>query len=327
MIKFFRQSYAIQYVVIALMAIVLWIPAFVSGKATVGLDEPVTPLFNLIDKLLRGSSIAQHALAFVLLVFETLVFNAFMVKSQIVGKVSTMGAFVFILLMSLTVTQTNFYPFALSVLFILLSISNLFDTYLLPNPEMKLLKAGVFIALASLCYFPSILLILWTIIVLPIAKKGSLRLQLIPIFGFLFVYFVYFVCVFLFGDFGSLLQGYLDYFTSFHLSVEGFNVRNIILLVVMIVPTVLMFFVGNNSGFEKTVAVRTKISMTLILAIFALLTLFAGGNVLMNGLIFVVLSILISYAFSYMGNTGWANLFLTLFILMVFANQYYFKWL
>lgn len=327
MIKFFRQSYAIQYVVVALMAIALWIPAFVAGKATVGLDEPVTPLFNLVDKLLRGSTIAQHAVAFVLLVLEILVFNAFMVKNQIVGKVSTMGAFVFVLLMSLTVTQNNFYPFSFSVLFILLAISNLFDTYLLPNPEMKLLKSGVFTALASLCYFPSILLIVWTIIVLPIAKKGSLRLQLIPIFGFLFVYFVYFVGVFLFGDFGSLLQGYSDYFTSFHFTVEGFNLRNIILLAILVVPTVLMFFAGSNSGFEKTVAVRTKISMTFILAIFAILTLFLGGDVLMNGMVFIVLSILISYEFSYMGNTGWANLFLSLFILLVFANQYYFKWL
>jgi hypothetical protein len=33
----------------------------------------------------------------------------------------------------------------------------------------------------------------------------------------------------------------------------------------------------------------------------------------------------VSYAFSYIGNTGWANLFLTLFILLVFANHYYFK--
>ena len=114
MIKFFRQSYAIQYVVIALMAIALWIPAFISGKATVGLDEPVTPFFNLVNRLLRGSAVAQHAVAFVLLVLETMVFNTIMVKHQIVGKVSTMGAFVFVLLMSLTVTQTNFYPFAFS---------------------------------------------------------------------------------------------------------------------------------------------------------------------------------------------------------------------
>ena len=207
MIKIFRQSYAIQYVVIALMLIALWIPAFVSGKMTMGLDSPVTPIFNLVDNLLDFSPIAQHTLAFVLLVIETLLFNMILVKNQIVGKVSTMGAFVFILLMSLTRTQTNFYPFALSVIFIILAISTLYDVYQIPNPEMDLLKTGVCIALASMCYFPSIILVLWVMIALPMAKKGSLRLQLIPLFGFLFVYFVYFVAVYLFGDLKTLLYG------------------------------------------------------------------------------------------------------------------------
>ncbi len=327
MIKFFRQSYAIQYVVIALMAIALWIPAFISGKATMGLNEPVTPIFNLVDRLLSFSPIAQHTFAFLLLVIETLIFNAIMVNNQIVGKVGTMGAFVFVLLMSLTHMQTNFYPFALSVIFILLAISNLFEVYQSPNPEMNLLKTGAFVALASMCYFPAILLMLWVFLALPIAKKGSLRLQLIPTFGFLFVYFAYFVGMFLFGDFRSLLNGYRDYFTSVGFSVEGFNLKTIGLLVVLVVSTVLLLFGGNNANFEKTIAVRTKISMTIIMAAFALLLLFLGGNVLMNGLVFIVLSILVSYAFSYIGNTGWANLFLTLFIILFFANTYYFKWL
>ena len=327
MIKFFRQSYAIQYVVIALMAIALWIPAFVSGKLTMGLGEPVTPIFNLVDRLLDFSSFFQHIFAFVLLVFETLLFNAIMVKNQIVGKVSTMGAFVFVLLMSMTETQTNFYPFTLSVFFILLVISNLFDSYLMPNAEMNLLKAGAYLALASMCYFPSIVLMFWVMIVLPIAKKGSLRLQLIPIFGFLFVYFLYFVGVFLFGDFPNMWLGYKEYLSVLHFSVSGFNLKTIILLSLLLIATVFLFFGGNNSGFEKTIAVRIKISMTTIMVFFGVLLLFMTGNVLMNGLIFIVLSILISYAFSYMGNTGWANLFLTLFLLMVFANHYYFRFL
>lgn len=325
MIKFFRQSYAIQYVVIALMAIALWIPAFVSGKATLGLNEPVTPIYNLVDSLLNFSPIAQHAFAFVLLMVETLIFNAIMVNNQIVGKVSTMGAFVFVLLMSLTRTQINLYPFILSLVFILLAISNLFEIYLMPNPELNLLKTGVFIALASMCYFPSIVLVLWVLFALPIAKKGSLRLQLIPIFGFLFLYFVYFVWVFLFGDFQALLTGYRDYFTSIKFSVRGFNYKIICLLAVLVVSTIFLLMGSGSASFEKTVAVRTKISMTVIMAAFALLLLFLGGNVLMNGLIFIVLAILISYAFSYTSNTGWVNLFLTLFLMLVFANHYYFK--
>ena len=327
MIKFFRQSYAVQYVVIALLAIALWIPAFISGKLTTGLGSPVTPIFNLVDNLLDFSHIAQHAFAFLLLVLETLIFNNMLVKSQVVGKVSTMGAFVFVLLMSLTGTQTNFYPFALSALFIILAINCLFETYQLPNPEINLLKAGVFIALATMCYFPSILLVLWVFIALPIAKKGTLRLQLIPLFGFLFVYFVYFVAVYLFGDFLTLMHGYRDYFTSIKFSVAIFNLKTILLLVILVLSTVFLLFGGSNANFEKTVAVRTKISMTVILSIIAIPLLFLGPNVLMNGLIFIALSILISYAFSYLGNTGWANLFLALFLVLVFANHYYFKFL
>lgn len=327
MIKFFRQSYIIQYVVIALMAIALWLPSFVSGKVMMGLGEPVTPLFNLFDRLLGYSTILQHVFAFVLLVLETLLFNAMLVKNQVIGKVSTMGAFVFVLLMSMTCTQTNFFPFTLATLFILLVISNLFDSYLEPNAEMNLLKAGVFLALASMCYFPSILLVIWVMIVLPVAKKGSLRLQLIPLFGFVFVYFMYFVGVFLFGDFQNLLTGYREYFSGLRLSVAGFNLKNILLLSGLVVATILLLFGSSSANFEKTVAVRTKISMTVIMAFFAVFILFLGGNVLMNGLIFIVLSIIISYVFSYLGNTGWANLFLTLFILLVFANHYYFRFL
>lgn len=327
MIKFFRQSYAIQYVVIALLAIALWIPAFVSGKMTMGLESPVTPIFNVIDDLLNFSPIAQHALAFLLLAFEALIFNVIMVKSQIVGKVSTMGAFVFVLLMSLTGTQTNFYPFVLSVPFILLAIDRLFEIYLMPNPELNLLKVGIYVALASMCYFPSIVLILWVMIVLPIAKKGSLRLQLIPLLGFLAVYFLFFVGAFLFSNLQTVWAGYRDYFLTFRLSVAGFNLRTIALLVLLIVPTLFLIYGSNNSNLEKTVAVRTKISMVTIMFFFALFLLFVGGNVLMNGLIFIVLSVLVAYGFSYLGNTGWANLFLTLFMMLVFANQYYFKWL
>ena len=327
MIKFFRQSYAIQYVVIALLAIALWIPAFVSGKMTMGLGSPVTPIFNLVDDLLDFSSIAQHAFAFLWLVLGTLIFNTMLVKNQVVGKVSTMGAFLFVLLMSLTHTQTNFYPFALSAIFIILAINKLFEVYQLPNPEMNLLKVGVYIAIASMCYFPSILLMLWVFIALPIAKKGTLRLQLIPPFGFLFVYFVYFVAVYLFGDFLTLMHGYRDYFTSIKFSVELFNLKIITLLVILVVPTIFLLFGSSNANFEKTVAVRTKISMTIIMLVFSIVMLFLGGNVLMNGLIFIALAILVSYAFSYLGNTGWANMFLVLFLILVFANKYYFKFL
>lgn len=325
MIKFFRQSYAIQYVVIALMAIALWIPAFLSGQAITGLESPVTPLFNLVNRLLGFSAIAQYAFAFLLIVLEALLFNAVLINNQITGKVGTMAAFVFVLLMSLTCTQTQFYPFALATLFIVLMLKAFFEVHLSPNPEMSLLNAGLLIALASMCYFPAILLVVWAIIVLPMARKGSFRLALIPLLGFLAVYFLYFVGVFLFGNLKTVGQEYLSYFASFHLTVAGFNYKIIILLSLLILSAVFLLFGGNKANLEKSVAVRTKISMMVVMLVFAVFLLFIGGNPLMHGLLFLVLSVIFAYAFSYMGNTGWANLLLTLFLILVFVNHYYFK--
>ena len=325
MIKFFRQSYAIQYVILAMMAIAFWVPSFIACKVPVDQSSPVTPLFNVIERLLKFSPYAKLAFAFLLMLVEALLFNAILTENQIVGKVGTMGGFVFILLMNLTRTQVTFDPFMVALFFILLALNELYGVYLAQKPELDLLKAGIYIALASMCYFPSIILILWAFVALPILKKGSLRLQLIPITGLLFTYFLYFSWVFLFGDFLSMIEGYGDWFAELKLSVSGFNTKSIILLSFIVVSAILLFFGGGSSNFEKTVAVRSKMTVNLLLAVFAIFLLFFGDNILLNSLMFMVLSIIIAYEFSYLGNTGWTELFLTAFLLMVFANHYYFK--
>ena len=323
MIKFFRQSYAVQYVVIVLLAIALWIPAFVSGTSAADSGSLATPIFNLLDGWFGASSIGRKIFALLLLIFEALIFNAMLVNNKIIGKVSTMGGFVFVLMMSLTETQTDFYPFALACVFILLVISNLFEVYQLQNPEIGLLKVGILVALASMCYFPSILLVLWVMIALPIAKKGSFRLELIPISGFLFTYFCYFVGVYLFGNLLTVLQSYRDGFLMLQLSIEGFNYKNIILLAFLLLTSVAMLL--GSPGLEKTFSVRLKMSIVILLLLVSIIMLFFAGNVIRNGLIFLLLAIIFSYVFSYMSNTGLADLVLALCLLLVFANHYYFK--
>lgn len=327
MIKFFRQSYAIQYVILVLLAMALWLPSFRPGGAITGMDSAVTPFYNFVARLLGGSSIAQHSVAFVLILIEALLFNTILVENQIIGKVGSMGAFVFILLMSLTRTQIAFYPFALSVCFIVLMLGKLYGVYLAPKPELDLLKAGIFTAFASMCYFPSIILLLWIPIALIVAQKGSLRLLMLPTTGFLFVYFLYFSVIFLSGDFLTVIHGYADWFAEFSFTTSGFNLRSVILLSFLILVAVLMLFGSGGSNFDKTVAVRTKLTMSILLALYAVVLLFTGGNVLFHGLIFIVLTVVIAYEFSYIINTGWADLILSAILLLVFANQYYFNWI
>lgn len=325
MIKFFRQSYAVQYLILALMAIVFWLPSFIAGKVPVDLSSPATPLFNVVERLLRFSPYAKLVFAFLLMLVEALLINSILVDNQIVGKVGMMGGFVFIILMNLTRTQVNFYPFALALLFILLAMRELFRVYQAQKPEINLLKCGIFIALASMCYFMSFILMLWVLIALPNLKKGSLRLELVPITGFFVTYFLFFSWVFLFGDFLSLMEGYGDAFAELELSVAGFNWKSVILLAFIVLSAVLLFLSSGNSNYEKTVAVRSKMTASVLLSVFALFLLFMGDNILLNALFFLVMTIIIAYEFSYINNTSWADLFLALFLILVVANHYYFK--
>lgn len=325
MIKFFRQSYAVQYVILALMAIAFWLPSFIVGKVTVDQSSPATPLFNAVERMLSFSPYAKLTFAFLLMLVEVLLINATLAESLIIGKVSLMGGFVYLLLMNLTRTQVSFYPFALAMLFILLALREFFKVYQAQRPELNLLKCGIFIALASMCYFQSMVLVLWVLMALPMLKKSSLRLELVPVTGFLLAYFLYFSWVFLFGDFLSLLEGYGEWFSDLRLSVEGFNLKSIILLLFVVASAVLLFLNSGNSSFEKTVAVRSKMTASVLLSVFALILLFTGDNILLNALFFLVLTIIIAYEFSYINRTSWADLFLAVFILLVFANHYYFK--
>ena len=325
MIKFFRQSYIVQYIVLSILALALWVPSFVVGVADVDMTSPVTPLYNLVDRILGFSPYAKLAFAFLLMVFETLFFNSILVGNQIVTKVSVMGAFVFLLLMNLTMTQTVFSPFALATLFLLALVNSLFLVYMTPNVEIYLLNAGIFLGLATMCYFQSIILVLWVMIALVISKRGSLRFQLIPILGFLLPYFIYFLIAFFCGDLPEVWNGYVEGFSVFQLSVKGFDMWNLIALAVVALSAVFLVWGGGTSNYEKTVAVRMKISMTIVLIVFGVFLLFTGSSMLLNGLVFIALSIILSYELSYIANTGWANLALALVLLVVFANKFVFQ--
>ena len=325
MIKFFRQSYIIQYIALALLAVALWIPSFVSGTVDLALTSPVTPLYNWLSGILSASHLAMMIVAFVFVVLEALFFNSMLIANQIIPKVSTMGAFVFLLFMNLTLTQTSFFPFALSLLFILAMLHICYLVYQSQNPEIYLLNAGICLALATMCYFPSIVLIIWVLISLIVSHFSSMRLQIIPIIGFLFPYFIYFGGTYIFGDLPSVLRGYSDFFANVSLTTDGFRVRYIALFAVLAVFVLMPLFNSRNYSFEKSVAVRAKMMMTVVMLLFSILLLFAGGNPLLHGLFFLVLAVIATCDLSYVDKTGPADIVLTVFVVLIFLNRYLFK--
>lgn len=322
MIRFFRNSYLVQYLALALLFIMLWLPSFITGNVDVTWRSGVTPLYNLVADILDFWPPAMLLFAMLLMGFEAAFFNSMMTVNQITGMVHTIGAVTFLLMMNLLPVQTTFYPFLLASVFLLMFIHTLFAIYQTPHPELYLLNAGFFVAFASMCWFPSVLLAIWGIVGLSIIHKGSLRFHIIPFIGLLLPYFFYFGAHFVMGDLVEVWQAYADYFSSFRLSIEGFSWLKIVLLgfllLVLFIPSLLPY----HYSLERSVAVRTKIAMTYNLLLLGIIMLFFGGDPMQSGVIFIALSILFSYYMAYLDQLKWSNLTLFILLLVVMALHY-----
>lgn len=322
MIRFFRNSYLIQYLAIALLIIALWIPSFAMGNVDVVWRSPVTPLYNLMADILDFWPPAMLVFAMLLMGFEAMFFNSILASNQIIGKVYTLGAVVFLLMLNLLPVQTTFYPFLLSSVFQLMFIHTMFAIYQTPRPELYILNAGFYISFASMCWLPSLLLAVWGIVALAIIHKGSLRLHLIPFIGLLLPYFFFFAVRFLIGDLMPVLQAYGDYFTGFRLTVEGLGWPKVVLLGFLVLVLFVPMFAPHLFTLERSVAVRTKIAMTYNLLLLGIFLLFVESEPMRSGVLFIALSILFSYYLSYLDRLKWPNITFIILIVGVLAAHY-----
>jgi hypothetical protein len=309
-------------VTIALLLIVLWVPSFITGNVDSAWRSPVMPLYNLVADLLDFWPPFMLIFAMLLMAFEVVFFNSILTSNQLIGKVNTLGAVVFLLMMNLLPEQTTFYPFLLSSVFLLMFIHTLFAIYQTPRPELYLLNAGVYLSLATMFWFPSLLLAVWGIIALSIVHKGSFRLHLIPFVGLLFPYFIFFAIHFLKGDLLTVWQAYADYFIGFQLVTGGFTWLKIVLLGFLVLVLFIPSLVPHLYALERSVAVRSKIAMTYNLLLLGILLLFFGNDPMQTGVLFIALSILFSYYMAYLERLKWSNITFIVLILAVLASHY-----
>ena len=322
MLKFFKHSYRAQAVVIVLLITVLWIPVFISHVSEVAVGSPITPLYNLVATILGSSSLALTIFSFVVLGSCALFFNSMLSVNQLVTRNSSIGAFIFVLCMSCVPIQDEFYPFLLATPFIMMAMQTVFLIYQVEKPEPYLMNAGFFIALASMSYFPAILLIIWVLLSMIIMDFREHKHFLIPILGFIFPYFILFVC-FYFNH--TLIDNFRDYSLAFNeLGFEklGISTLEMIALVLVFVFTGLSLMVIRSEKADNSVATRKKVNVTIWLFAFSFLMLFMQKPVVYNGLIFMVLAVFVSMALCYIKKSKIIDIVLVVMMIAIVVNQY-----
>lgn len=186
-IRFFRSSFLAQYVMIVLTALVLWLPAFVNPEPAASPDA-LSPVYHALFRLASLSPLASTLFAFALMVFMGVMLNTMLAKYQLIGRVSSMATFVWVLLMSLSPAQTKLYPMLAAMPLLLYAVGILFRMYDSSENELDIFNVAFLMSLASLIWFPALLLMVWIYLALFVLRITHFRAWIIPLVGMLTPY-------------------------------------------------------------------------------------------------------------------------------------------
>lgn len=322
MLRFFRHNYPQQQIVIVLLALILWLPAFLMKTPFVPANQ-TTPLYGLLVDILGFSPFLINALAFLVYLFSVFLFNSVLSANRLVSKYSTIGGFYFVLIMCCSPELNRCYPFLMACPFILITMQTIFLIYQTETPEVYMMNTGYFIALASMFYFPSVFLILWVIITFIIMGYNGFRYFLIPITGLLISYAIMFMITYFTGTIFTHFEAYMNFFRNFSFSVDSLTYNDYLILIV----TGILFIFSivrliTNKTVDKLINIRKRIAAIVILIFFAIPILFIQEPVIYNGLIFIIFIFFYAIASSDIKKSKIADIIITLLLIAIIVNQY-----
>lgn len=322
MLKFFRHSYIAQLVVIIVMALALWIPVFVSSLNDTITPDPVTPLCNLITGIFGSSHIALPIFTFAVFITSVLFFNSMLSVNQLVTRNSSIGAFVYVLCICSVPVQQEYYQFLIASPFIMMAMQTIYLIYQVEKPEMYLMNAGIFLSIASMIYFPSIILLLWVLLSMMVMDIRGGRYFLIPIVGFVFPYFLLFVWFYFSKTLVENIEAYGLAFNELQLMRLELSTENIAILIVVFILSMLSILKIRSGNTDNSISTRKKVNVTIMLMAFSVVMLFMQEPLMSNGLIFLVLAVFASMALCYVKKTKIVDIIIILIMVAVFANHY-----
>lgn len=322
-IRFFRSSFAAQYALVVLLAIVLWLPAFLKLPAPVEFDVDHQPFFGFVLNALAGLPMLQLVLALLLLLLQAFFFNAFLAANHMITRIGSTGAFVYVLLFSSSPELNRLYPFLIASFFILAALRTLFLIYERESPYYYVFNAGFFVAIAALFYAPAAILFFWVIISLVIALHGSMRNFLIAFVGFLTPIYLLLSWFFLTDQLAERLALYGGKWINLFVDFSQISILQYVIGLVMLV--LLIFALGPVLGnvTEKNLGLRKKINITHALSFFLLLMLLLQrDSLIFNSVLLLPLAVYISFDFAYAHKLRWRNNLLLILVLLILVNQY-----
>jgi len=321
MIRFFQSAYPSRLLILFILALILWAPAFIqaftshSSWGIVFYDETI--------HFLPGGKF-QELLAFILFFTSVFYINKVGSKTGFISKNSYLTAFFFILLMASFPQLMQMSPFLFGSLFFIIFLGRLFSLQNTDYPILGAFDAGLLLGLSAL-FFPATLflfLLIWfALLAYRIGKWRAYAASFLgSILPSLFLFAIYFFLNIKINPLTDLMSdlsfhpGLLIVDSTFTLFIVG------LLSLGLVISTIQMAYTQGN----KNISVRQHalVSMGALLFVFSLLLFFSKY---LEAAVMIIgpAALIFTAFFNQLKKHKWANRFLVILLILIIFNQYY----
>lgn len=325
MISYFNSGYLIRYIFIFVFACLLWLPPIISPE-TYFESRSVISLMNVNVTWVYQYSFIFIWVAFLFALISALSINQILREYDLINMHSTMGLAVFILLVSGLPLFTSVNSFIIINLILVLVIQGILKLSIVEDPITVLFNISFYLSFASLFYTPIVYLILIIWLAIITNRQIGLRNFLITIIGLLLPYFFVFIWFYwndsVVESWDSLLLMLTEF--NFNMNFQFFGYYNMLVLTFLFILIVMSVLIVLGKLSEKSNYVRKNIVIALysLLVVLVMILLFSDNPVSLL-LLVIPASIIISIAVQSVSRYRVLNIFFTLLLILILANQYY----
>lgn len=326
LIHLYRKSYLLQYILLLLLTIILWLGAFIQPiEIPVVTDSLLTPGYFLLTGFLQGNNILQLLIAFILIISGALLFNYTLTKFDLVPKNTLVPAMVYILLMSYSPSLLLLHPVAIPALLMVYILYFLFQVYTEEEAFAQIFNIGFLIGISSMFYFPSIFFILFIWLTFIIYRLYSWREWTIPITGMITPYLFLFTYYLLTDNIEPAYIAYAAYFSkitifqfSFDFSILNYCISSLVVLLSIWAGVLLLSDIQ-----EKIISLRKRYWTIYYLLSIALFTYIFSGVFFKWHQVFslIPVSVFLAYAFSQLKNLRWIEIIWGILFSLIAINN------
>ena len=315
LIRFFKSSFYSQYFVLFVIAVGLWLRVYTNSCPQI-LPDQESPLFSLLIGFLGYDNLLSSIIGFAILLVNAIVLNFILIRHELLPKNSLIGVLVFIILMSQSTVALSLNPVLCAGLFIIPAFDQILSTYGKADPTQQVFSASFLLAIASLIYFPSILLLLLLILSFVIFGTFSVRMLLVAISGSFAVFLYQLVYYFLTDN----LEGQFGLYVEWFKTVPSFVFPQIGFQYIIWGLILLLFIIATSYSLSRlnewNISVRKKVLLNLWFMVLAASSLIFEGDKFILAILILMIPFSVTIS-GYLANRRKVSLLLEIYFLLL----------